>query len=540
MKKTLDGVSKIKIVKNTVKYSNISPDSKVVTFQEFTNWVKEGTIIKYIFKYREAKLLAYRTEFIPKPLLTAILVRLLSRKTCYFEDERGFQQRITIWFLMKLLSQFIKDFLRKYSLIYRNLIEIKNLLNEYTDAKSEMKMLDLSATPVYLRTDLWFGIRSGGSVGHISGVLNSFAEFIEKPVFLTTDRIPMVRNDLEVHYILPQKAFWDFKELPNLCFNDIFEKGARRHLNGRRISFVYQRYSLDNYSGLKLARYYGVPLVVEYNGSEIWLHRHWSDPLKYENIAERIELLNLKFSDMVVVVSQPLKEELKLRGIDSNKILVNPNGVDEDLYSPSTDGSWIRERYHFNGKIIIGFIGTFGKWHGAEILAEAFGMLLHRYPEYQRLVTLFMIGDGTTMPLVKRNIDKFAIKESCVLTGLIPQEEGPKYLAACDVLVAPHKPNPDGTPFFGSPTKLFEYMAMGKGIIASNLDQIGEVLKHDHTAWLVKPGDVESLMDGLKVLIDDTVTRKRLGQAARNEVVAKYTWKEHTRKIIEKLKEQYR
>jgi glycosyltransferase involved in cell wall biosynthesis len=142
--------------------------------------------------------------------------------------------------------------------------------------------------------------------------------------------------------------------------------------------------------------------------------------------------------------------------------------------------------------------------------------------------------------LVKRNVDKFSIKESCVLTGLIPQEEGSEHLAACDILVASHKPNPDGTPFFGSPTKLFEYMAMGKGIVASNLNQIGEVLKHDHTAWLVKPGDVESLMEGLKILIDDRVRRERLGQAARNEVVAKYTWKEHTRKIIETLKEQYR
>jgi glycosyltransferase involved in cell wall biosynthesis len=83
-------------------------------------------------------------------------------------------------------------------------------------------------------------------------------------------------------------------------------------------------------------------------------------------------------------------------------------------------------------------------------------------------------------------------------------------------------------------------MAMGKGIVASNLDQIGEVLKHDHTAWLVKPGDVESLMEGIKALIDDRVRREKLGQAARNEAMAKYTWKEHTRKIIEKLKEQYR
>jgi glycosyltransferase involved in cell wall biosynthesis len=57
---------------------------------------------------------------------------------------------------------------------------------------------------------------------------------------------------------------------------------------------------------------------------------------------------------------------------------------------------------------------------------------------------------------------------------------------------------------------------------------------------LVKPGDVEALIEGMKVLIDDTEKRKRLGWAARNEVVAKYTWKEHTRRMIENLKEQYR
>jgi glycosyltransferase involved in cell wall biosynthesis len=83
-------------------------------------------------------------------------------------------------------------------------------------------------------------------------------------------------------------------------------------------------------------------------------------------------------------------------------------------------------------------------------------------------------------------------------------------------------------------------MAMGKGIVASDLNQIGEVLKHDDTAWLVKPGDVESLMQGLRILIDDRARRERLGRAARSEVVAKYTWKEHTRKIIDKLKERYR
>lgn len=281
-----------------------------------------------------------------------------------------------------------------------------------------------------------------------------------------------------------------------------------------------------------------VPFVLEYNGSEIWIAKNWGRPLKYERLSQKIELLNLHAADLIVVVSQPMKDELVKRGIEDGKILVNPNGVDPEQYYPDVDGSGVRRKYDLVGKTVVGFISTFGPWHGAEVLAEAFGRLLQQFPEYREGVRLLMIGDGLTMPEVKRKLYEFGIMDVSILTGLVLQEEGPAYMAACDILTSPHVPNADGTPFFGSPTKLFEYMAMGKGIVASDLDQIGDVLNHDKTAWMVKPGDVESLMLGLKALIDDEQRRNRLGQAAHREVVKKYTWKGHTRKIIEKLKER--
>jgi glycosyltransferase involved in cell wall biosynthesis len=76
---------------------------------------------------------------------------------------------------------------------------------------------------------------------------------------------------------------------------------------------------------------------------------------------------------------------------------------------------------------------------------------------------------------------------------------------------------------------------MGRKVI---MGFIAKGLSDDYSAWLVKPGDVESLKQGLKILIDDEHRRSRLGKATRQEVVAKYTWKEHTRKIIDKLKER--
>ncbi len=527
---------KISIVEETLKKPAPTAHSIAVDFGIIREWIKAGKILKHLFVYQEAEFLIYSIEKISRPFLSILLLRLLSRGRCVLRDQHGREEVVTCFLLFRLLWNVLSDYQRKYPLLRKLDHQIGDLLKAVP--YPERKKLGMSGSPVYLRTDLSFGIRSGGSIAHIAGVLNHLDDFTKKPVFVSTDKIPMVREDLEIHLISPGKEFWDFKELLSLHFNEDFLKNVRTFLNEKKISFIYQRYSLNNFSGVVLSKEYRVPFVLEYNGSEIWVSRNWTKPLRYEGLSEHIELLSLRAADVVVVVSQAIEDELVARGIDAKKILVNPNGVDSDRYSPIVDGFAVRSQYHLDGKSIIGFVGTFGKWHGAEILAEAFGKLLQNFPDYKKQTRLLMIGDGVTMPLVKENVNKFAIKENCVLTGLIRQEEGPKYLAACDVLVAPHAPNLDGTPFFGSPTKLFEYMAMGKGIVASDLDQIGEVLRHDVSAWLVKPGDAASLMQGLKVLIDDGQKRERLGKAARQEVIAKYTWKEHTRKIIEKLKER--
>ena len=134
---------------------------------------------------------------------------------------------------------------------------------------------------------------------------------------------------------------------------------------------IYQRYSLDNYAGIVLSRKFDIPFVVEYNGSYLWVAQNWGKPLAFKKIAEIIELANLRAADLIVVVSAALKDELIRRGIDEKKILVNPNGVDPEVFSPAVGGSYIRKAFHLDDKTVVGFIGTFGQWHGAEVLAEA-------------------------------------------------------------------------------------------------------------------------------------------------------------------------
>jgi len=109
-------------------------------------------------------------------------------------------------------------------------------------------------------------------------------------------------------------------------------------------------------------------------------------------------------------------------------------------------------------------------------------------------------------------------------------------LDACDILVAPHVPLADGSEFFGSPTKIFEYMAMGKGIVASRLGQIGEVLVDAETALLVEPGQVEELREALVRLVGDEKLRKALGVRAREVAERQHTWTHNAQRVLDEFK----
>ena len=511
------------------------PQTDFLSVTDLRQEVLNGNFFKRILKYDDVTLLTHRLEDASQPLKVCLVSRLLSRGKCDIRDETGNHRSVSVVFLISHLGMFLADTIIRPKRMRQCRQEISTLTQTIGKRAWSRPDLDFTAQPLYLRTNHVFGLCSGGCIGHTAGVLNNLSAHTGDPVFVTTDQIPTVQESIETHLIPGQSRFHEYVELPELFDNLNGVTTAITAMKDRRPSFVYQRYSRFNYAGATLAHRYGVPFVMEYNGSEVWIAQHWSRPLKHRQLGEDIELLNLRAAHLVVVVSQPMKDELIDRGIQQNKILVNPNGVDPTCYSPTIDGLPIRQRYQFNDKIVIGFIGTFGLWHGADALVKAFGELLLKQPQIRHKVHLLLIGDGQRRRIVNETIDEYGIHEHCTLAGSIPQSQGPSHLAACDILASPHVPNPDGTPFFGSPTKLFEYMAMGKAIIASDLNQIGEVLDHDQTAYLVQPGDIDALREGLMVLIANPQQCKRLGQAARRRAVAKHTWHQHTLRIIEAL-----
>lgn len=387
-------------------------------------------------------------------------------------------------------------------------------------------------------------LKAGGSVGHTAGVINALAETEEVHV-ITNDVLPEVKIPVELHKPWLRRGLPEaIKEL--LC-NVQFLLYAGKQASEADV--IYYRPAGMAFTGAYLANRHAKPLVLEFNGSEAWILRNWRIDQKglggilryiYRNfialpLMDWFEDYNIRMSALIVVVSEALRESLVQSGVSESKILVNPNGVDSEKFYNGCGKGRVRQAYGLQDKVVLGFIGTFGQWHGVEEMAYAIVEFANKYPEQLADLKFLLIGDGVLMPKVKEIIREGNVEHLVIFTGIIPQEEAPVYLDACDIFLSPHKKNPDGSKFFGSPTKLFEYMAMEKGIIASDLEQIGEILEHGKTAYLIEPNNVSALVEGMYYMVTHPKERTNMGMEARACVLENYTWEKHVKRILDAI-----
>jgi glycosyltransferase involved in cell wall biosynthesis len=386
----------------------------------------------------------------------------------------------------------------------------------------------------YLRAEpslRWLGAQVGGAATHTAGVINGLTSAgLEVNVF-APERPEGVRGVRCVE-VPPRNVLQLVHWLTLVGHGKTLVAAAA----GTPADFVYQRYALGSYAGLELAHALKVPLVLEFNGSEIWTERNWgSGSVPLANTLVALERRNLLDASLIVVVSRPLKEQLVEMGIDPERVLVNPNGVDVGELSEAralTPTDW-RAREQLPLAPTVGFVGTFGLWHGVKLLPELIDRVAERRPDARWV----LIGDGPLHAEVAADIQRRGLSDRVWLTGVVPHPRAVRLLACCEVCVSPHVPNPDGTAFFGSPTKLFEYMGLGRAIVASDLDQIGEVLQDDLSALLTAPGDVPAAASAVVSLLDDEQLRARLGRAALREASENYSWDAHVGRILRALGE---
>jgi len=382
---------------------------------------------------------------------------------------------------------------------------------------------------LYVRATLT-SAAEGGMWTHAAGFASGAASLGHRLTFLVSGG---QRDDGETVAITPSRLFSATKALFELWNNLVFTVKsvlllARGEARATEIDFIYQRYSRFNWTGVLLSAVTGLPLSLEFNGSEDWISRQW-DPIGLLWLLRRVERLNLRAADLIFVVSEVERRNLIGAGLSPAKIIVNPNGVDTDRFRPDCGGREIRRTLGIEDQTVVGFVGTFGPWHGAPVLAEA----ASRINDPTSRCHFVFIGAGEQRALSESIIESAAV--SATFTGSISHEKVPAYLDACDILASPHVHSTDGSEFFGSPTKLFEYLAMGKGIVASRLGQVAEVIIDGENGLLLEPGDADGLARAIERLAGDGELRVRLGAAARKTAIERYTWRHNAGRVFDAL-----
>ncbi len=438
-----------------------------------------------------------------------------------------------------------------------SIIETKKLVSKISEdikliSSKNNHVLNEKSNIFYLKTNLSFGTKAGGSLGHISGVVNSLAKKLNF-TYISADTPIMIDNHIKKEFINLDKVVYSIPyELNLLKLNEAFLNQTDILIQKHKPDILYQRLTRFNNSGAYLSNKYQIPLIVEYNGSEVWVQNNWGiDKLKYSKLALEMEKYVLNSADTIITVSQVLQDELIERGFDKDKIVFYPNCIDENTFDykkfQEKDKKFLRDKLGFKEEDkILTFIGTFGAWHGVDFLANSIVKLVktHKAELDERKVKFLLIGDGLLGEKVRAILGTDDIKEYVTFTGLIPQKEAPKYLSISDCFLSPHIKQK--SKFIGSPTKLFEYMAFAKPIIASNLDQIGEVFEYklyankldnfkniiNESAIVYEPDDYDDFIKSILFVVETNLDK--LGENAYNMVMKKYRWNVHVEKIIER------
>jgi glycosyltransferase involved in cell wall biosynthesis len=399
---------------------------------------------------------------------------------------------------------------------------------ESAAGRSQTGKLASSHTLLYVRATL-SPATEGGMITHMRGFARGARALGHRLRFLISGRAG--NDDDSTVFIGPSTAISATRALFEVWNNLAFTaKSLSLVADGSeavaQIDFIYQRYSRFNWTGVALSLVTGRPLLLEFNGSEVWIGKRW-DPVGLLWLLKRFERLNLKAADLIFVVSEVERRNLLAAGVEPERIVVNPNGVDTDRFRPGCGGQDVRRRFGLDNKTVIGFLGTFGPWHGAPVLAEAVKMI----GPHHNCHFLF-IGDGDQRALTERVVASSGNGDIVTFTGRIPHDDAPSHLDACDILVSPHVPAGDGSEFFGSPTKLFEYMAMARPVIASRLGQIADVITDGENGILVEPGEGRAIAGAIESLLEDEPLRDALGAAARRTVIEGYTWRHNAERVF--------
>jgi len=284
----------------------------------------------------------------------------------------------------------------------------------------------------------------------------------------------------------------------------------------------------------------------------LWLHRRakksklvfelrdlWPDELVSVGAAKegsfivrflrKIERTGYKRADLVPCVTHSFIDVAIERGVPADRTFFAPNGADVETFRPLPSQNHVSETLGLEGKFVVLYSGMLGLKYGLETLLDV-AEKLQDDPE----VVLFIRGAGPMSDELPQLAAQRGLKN--VRFGQeVPFEHVPYILARADVCVTCLPPDEYLERIIS--VKTFEYMACEKPVVAALAGEGARVVNNAKGGIVVPPGDVQGMADGIRRLKADPALRKELGENGRRHVVAHYSRRDTSRRLIERLEQ---
>jgi glycogen(starch) synthase len=276
---------------------------------------------------------------------------------------------------------------------------------------------------------------------------------------------------------------------------------------------------IDALAALIVARRHKLPLVYE-------IRAFWEDAAvgngtgtegsaRYRT-TRALETWAVKRAGGVAVICEGLRRDLVARGIDADKIIVSPNGVDLELFGtvPPRDDA-LAAALDLDGKDVVGFIGSFYDYEGLDDLIAAMPALVAARPNAR----LLMVGGGPMEAALRAQADASPVAAAIHFVGRVPHTEVERYYGLVDILAYSRKRM--RLTDLVTPLKPLEAMAQGRLVAASDVGGHRELIRDGETGTLFAPDDPAAIATALTGLFAD-----RSGWDARRAVARTFVERE--------------
>jgi glycosyltransferase involved in cell wall biosynthesis len=276
---------------------------------------------------------------------------------------------------------------------------------------------------------------------------------------------------------------------------------------------------------LRLPRWLRPPLVYESHGyapvfaetmPELLAGGTDASPAKLRRLGRREER-TWRLAEGYITISDGLAEDLRSRLGSRPALATIPDGV-----RIAANRSFVPPRTLTSP--VVTYAGHLYPWKGVDVLLRAVALL----PRVRAVVVGGHPAESDRSRL-EGLASALGIADRVTFTGLVARPEVAVFLAGADVLVMPHTATAVSANY-SSPLKLFEYLAAGKPIVASDVSSIREVLRDGENACLVRPADPESLAAGIEKVLDNRQLAERIARRAF-EQAPEYTWARRAERI---------